>query len=119
VSETGKGRVIRVNGSDAVTPVVEGLREPQGLAILGAQLFILDPGTKDLHAVHLSTGERQVLASDLPVGAPPGIVPKPLMGVPDLLPGPLSAFAGLAVGADGTIYIAGDGEGSVLALRRA
>ena len=32
--------------------------------------------------------------------------------------GPLSPFAGLAAGNDGTIYIAGDGEGSILTLKR-
>jgi hypothetical protein len=41
-----------------------------------------------------------------------------LLGVPDLIPGPLSPFAGLTVGRDGTIYVAGDGEGSVLALKK-
>jgi hypothetical protein len=39
--------------------------------------------------------------------------------VPDLIPGPLSPFAGLAAGNDGTIYIAGDGEGSILTLKPA
>ncbi len=118
VSEAGKGRVVRIDSSGTLTPIVEGLKEPQGLAVLGDQLLILDAGTKDLQAVQLSTGQRRVLVSNLAVGAPPGVVPKPLMGVPVLLPGPLSAFAGLAVGADGTIYIAGDGEGSVLTLRQ-
>jgi sugar lactone lactonase YvrE len=119
VSEAGKGRVVRIDSRGTITPIVEGLKEPQGLAVLGNQLLILDAGTKDLQAVHLTTGQRQVIASNLAIGAPPGVVPKPLMGVPDLVPGPLSAFAGLTVGADGTIYIAADGEGSVLMLRKA
>jgi hypothetical protein len=33
------------------------------------------------------------------------------------IPGPAGPFAGLAAGADGTLYIAADGDGSVLALR--
>ncbi len=119
VSETGKGRVVRIDTSGTLTPLVEGLQAPHGLAVLGDQLLILDAGTKELHAVQLATGQRQVLASQLAIGAPPGVEPKPLLGVPDLLPGPLSPFSGLAVGADGTVYIAGDGEGSVLALRQA
>ena len=119
VSETGKGRVVRIDSSGTITPMVEGLKEPQGLAVRGDELLILDCGTKELHAVSLATGQRQIIASNLAVGAPPGIEPKPLMGVPVLLPGPLSTFADLATGADGTIYIAGDGEGSVIVLRQA
>jgi len=117
VSEAGKGRVVKINGG--ITAVLEGLNNPQGLTLAGDQLFVLDVGSKELLALSLATKQRQTLAANLPVGAPPGVTPKPLLGVPDLIPGPLSPFAGLAAGSDGTVYIAGDGEGSVLALRRA
>lgn len=117
VSESGKGRVVQVNGS--VTTVIDGLQTPQGLAVAGEQLFVLDSGKKELLALSLKTKQRQTIAANLPVGAQPGVTPKPLRGIPGLIPGPLSPFAGLAVGNDGTIYIAGDGEGSVLALKRA
>lgn len=116
VSEESTGRVVQVNGG--TTTVLDGLQKPQGLALSGGQLFVLDVGSKELIAFSLSTKQRQTLATNLPVGAPPGITPKPLMGVPDLIPGPLSPFAGLTVGADGAIYIAGDGEGSVLTLKK-
>lgn len=116
VSEANKGRVVKVNGGTSV--VLEGLQSPQGLALVGDQLLILDAGSKELVICPLATKQRQTIAANLPIGAPPGVVPKPLMGVPDLIPGPLSSFAGLAVGTDGAIYIAGDGEGSVLVLRR-
>ncbi len=82
VSETGKGRVVRVDSSGTITSIVEGLRQPQGLAVLRDQLLILDAGTKELHAVHLTSKERQVLASNLAIGVPPGVEPKPLMGNP-------------------------------------
>jgi DNA-binding beta-propeller fold protein YncE len=116
VSEAGKGRVVRVSGG--ISSVLEGLSTPQGLALAGDQLFVLDVGSKELLTLSLTTKQRQTLATNLPVGAPPGVTPKPLLGVPDLIPGPLSPFAGLAIGSDGTIYIAGDGEGSVLTLKR-
>jgi sugar lactone lactonase YvrE len=116
VSEEKSGRVVCVNGGTAV--VVDGCTAPQGLALAGDRLFVLDVGSKQLMSFSLGTKRRQTLAADLPVGAQPGVTPKPLLGVPDLIPGPLSPFAGLAVGRDGTIYIAGDGEGSVLALSR-
>jgi sugar lactone lactonase YvrE len=117
VSESASGRVVKVNGGTSA--VIEGLRAPQGLALAGDQLLILDAGSKELLAMSLATKQRQTLASSLPVGASPGVMPKPLSGVPDLIPGPLSPFAGVAVGSEGTIYLAGDGEGSVIALRRA
>ncbi len=116
VSEESTGRVVQVNGG--ATTVLDGLQKPQGLALSGSQLFVLDVGSKEVIAFSLSTKQRQTLATNLPVGAPPGITPKPLMGVPDLLPGPLSSFAGLTVGGNGAIYMAGDGEGSVLRLRK-
>ena len=116
VSEEDKGRVVQINGG--TTTVIDGLQKPQGLALAGGQLLILDAGSKELIAFSLTTKQRQTLASNLPVGAAPGIAPKPLPGIPDLIPGPLSPFAGLAVGGDGTIYIAGDGEGSVLTLKK-
>jgi sugar lactone lactonase YvrE len=116
VSEEGRGRVVKVNGG--TTAVIEGLQKPQGLAVFGDQLFVLDTGSKELLALSLTTKQRQTVVTNLPVGAPPGVTPKPLLGVAELIPGPLSPFAGLAAGSDGTIYIAGDGEGSVLALKQ-
>ena len=107
---------MKLNGG--TTAIVEGLQVPQGVALAGDQLLILDTGSKELTSFSLTTKQRQTLALNLPIGAAPGITPKPLMGVPDLVPGPLSPFAGVAVGSDGTIYIAGDGEGSILALRK-
>ena len=116
MSEESTGRVVQVNGG--ATTILDGRQKPQGLALSGGQLFVLDVGSKEVSAFSLSTKQRQTLATDLPVGAPPDITPKPLMGVPELLPGPLSAFAGLTVGGNGAIYMAGDGEASVLMLRK-
>lgn len=107
VSEMGKGRVIKLDADGTVSSVVDGLATPKGIALRGGTLLILDPGTKELRAVTLANGQQQILASELPIGDPPG-----------LSRGPMDFSGGLAVGDDGTIYIAGDGEGSVLTLRR-
>lgn len=117
VSEPDNGRVSQVNGG--TTTVVDGLTSPQGLALLGDQLLILDAGSKELLAVSLAMRERSSLATGLPIGAQPGVTPKPLNGIVGLIPGPLTPFSGLAVGGDGTVYVAADGEGSVLTLTRA
>ena len=117
VSEPDKGQVSHVN--DGSTVVVEGLSSPQGLGLLGDQLLIVDAGSKELIAVSLGTKQQQTIASGLPVGAQPGVTPQILMGIAGLIQGPLTPFSGLAVGGDGTVYIAADGEGSVLTLKRA
>lgn len=116
VAESGAGQVVAVTGSGTDT-VVDGLERPHGLLVSGQTLYIVDVGAKTLIAFDLETKSRQTIATDLPVGAPPGVTPKPLLG---LVPfsGPQGPFTGIAAGPDGTIYISGDAEGSVLALRK-
>ncbi len=116
VSEPDHGRVSRVSGGTSTW--VEGLSAPQGLALLGDQLLVVDAGSKELIAISLETKVRETIASGLPVGAPPGVTPQLLMGIAGLIEGPLPPFAGLATGKEGTVYIAADGEGSVLTLKR-
>jgi DNA-binding beta-propeller fold protein YncE len=117
VSEAGKGRVVHLNG--VATSVIDGLKDPQGMLLAGDDLYVLDAAARELVGYSLKTRTRTTVASNLPVGAPPGVTPKVLAGIAGLLPGPLRPFAGLAAGPDGTIYIAADGDGSVLALRKA
>src|SRR5229473_2076395 len=119
VAEGGEGRVVQLDASGAATEVVGGLKEPQGLAISGDTLYVVDAGAHELIALSLRTKQRETVASNLGVGAPPGVVPKVLAGVPGLLPGPLRPFAGIAVAANGRVYLAADGEGSVIAFNRA
>lgn len=116
VAESGAGRVVAI-GAQSQT-VVDGLQRPQGLAVAGGRLYIVDAGAKEVVAVDLNTKERTVIASGLPVGPPAGVEPKPLKGMPPFS-GPQGPFAGIAAGPDGTLYISADGDGSVLALRRA
>jgi len=114
VSEAGAGRIARIRGSQADT-LVDGLERPQGIALARDRLWVVDAGAKALIAFEPESGARETLARDLPLGAPPGVVPRPLRGFPPFS-GPQGPFAGIALGADGTIYLSADGEGSVLAL---
>ncbi len=115
VSEMGAGRVVKLSRTGVET-VLDGLQQPQGLAVRDRRLYVVDAGAKVLIALDLENYKPQIIAADLPVGAPPGVIPKPLRGLPPFS-GPQGPFAGIAAGPDGTIYFSADAEGSVMALR--
>lgn len=117
VAESGAGRIVSITGS-GVDTVVDGLDKPQGILVRGTRLYVVDAGTKLLISVDLETKARDIIARDLPVGAPPGVIPKPLRGIPPFS-GPQGPFAGIAAGPDGTLYLSADADGSVLAIRKA
>ncbi|MFG1666411.1 hypothetical protein [Streptomyces sp. Y7] len=117
VSDEGAGAVLRIEADAPPTVVVDGLDAPQGLAVLGEELFTVETGRCRLCAVSPVTGETRIDAEDLPVGAPPGVVPR---AEPALftqgMPGMARRFAGLAVGVDGALLLSANGEGTVLRL---
>lgn len=115
VAEAGAGRVVRLTGGRAET-LLDGLQRPEGLAISGGRLFVVDTLAKTLVARDLSGGGREVIASSLPVGAPVGVRPKFLGPIGDMA-GPMINFASVAAGPDGVLYVSGDAEGSVIAIR--
>ncbi len=115
VSETGAGRVVKLTGAGVET-VLDGLQRPQGITVREGQLYVVDAGAKALIAFDLESKARRIIAAGLPIGAPPGVTPKPLRGLPPFS-GPQGPFAGIAAGPDGTLYLSADAEGSVLALR--
>jgi sugar lactone lactonase YvrE len=116
VAESSAGRVVRLAGSSAET-VVDELQCPQGILVADGRLYIVDAGAKELIQFDLSTQARLTIASGLPVGPPPGVVPKPLKGMPPFS-GPQGPFAGITISHDGTLFASADGDGSVLALHR-
>lgn len=117
VSEAGAGRVVKLTMSGRPEPVLDGLGRPQGILVLGHELYVIDADAKALIACNLAARTHRVIASGLPVGAPPGVTPKPLKGMPPFS-GPQGPFAGIAAGPDGTLYVSADADGSVLAFRR-
>lgn len=114
VAESGAGRVVRIGESGVVT-MVDGLVRPQGIALADRRLYIVDAGARQVLAVDLDTGAQRTIADGLPIGPPPGVQPKPLRGMPPFS-GPQGPFAGIARRRDGTLFVAADGDGSVLAL---
>jgi sugar lactone lactonase YvrE len=116
VAESGAGRVVKLVGGRKEL-VLDGLARPEGIAIAGAALYVADPGANAVVACDLAGGAREVIASDMPIGGPGGLQPTQLGAVGDMC-GPMNTFNGVAVAPDGTVYLAADAEGSVLALRR-
>jgi sugar lactone lactonase YvrE len=114
-TESGAGRVIKINGSGVET-VLAGLQRPQGLTLSGSTLYIVDAGAHALVALNVHSGGHRVIAVDLPLGAPPGVVPKPLRGSPPFS-GPFGPFAGIVAARDGALYFSADMEGTVMSLR--
>lgn len=112
VAESGAGRIVKVVAGGTET-VVDDLTTPQGILVKDESLYIVDAGAKELVCVDLNSGARQLIASELPVGPPEGVVPKFLQGVPPLS-GPMGPFAGITAGVDGTLYVSADADGSVL-----
>jgi sugar lactone lactonase YvrE len=116
VAESAAGRVVKLSGS-SVEAVLDGLQQPQGILVRDGQLYVVDAGAKTVTCLDLKTKAKSIIASGLPVGAPPGVIPKPLRGIAPFT-GPQGPFSGITAGSDGTLYVSGDTEGSVLALRR-
>ncbi|NND67546.1 MAG: gluconolaconase, partial [Halioglobus sp.] len=114
VAEEGGGRVIRIGAQ--VDTVIDGLGAPQGIAVRNDTLYIVDAGNKELLACELDGSARQTLATGLPVGAPPGVLPK-FLGPIGTLSGPMGPFADVVAAPDGALYLSADAEGSVMCLR--
>ena len=117
VTESAAGRVVKLAGGRADT-VLDGLRQPQGILARGGLLYIVDAVAKELIEFDPLAKRRRSIASGLPVGAPAGVVPK-FLGAIGNMAGPMGPFAGIAAGRDGTLYVSGDAEGSVLTIRPA
>jgi sugar lactone lactonase YvrE len=99
-----RGAVYRIDDGRPV-PIAEGLAAPQGLAVRGDELFVVEAGRRRLLAISLVTGEIRTEA-DLDLG-PLDTVRRELFT--HGMPGCPRGFAGLAVTPDGTLHVSGDG----------
>ena len=116
VAEEGSGRVVQlVRGT--VETVVDGLQRPQGIKVCGDLLYVVDVGAGELIEYDMASDTRVTIASNLPLGAPPGVIPK-FIGAIGNMSGPAGPFAGITAGPEGTLYISADADGSVLAIRK-
>ena len=92
---------IDVNGG-ARRVIAKGLDRPQGIAMDGTAVLVVETGKGQLVRIEPRSGAMQVIARGLPVG---------LTNVPITL-------AGVAVGGDGTLYVTSDVENSIWRLKK-
>jgi sugar lactone lactonase YvrE len=117
VTERGTGRVLKISGAGIVESIADGLGAPEGIALLGEELLVVDVEGKQVVGMDPAGGARRVIARDLPVGDPPGVVPRLHPGA-EIMPGPLTAFADLVAADSSTAYLSANGDGSILMLSR-
>ncbi|MBG0857839.1 SMP-30/gluconolactonase/LRE family protein [Streptomyces spinoverrucosus] len=117
ISDDRLGAVLRIEEDGSAVTVADGLGAPQGLVVLGDEIFTVETARRRLRAISLTTGESRTDAEDLPVGRPPGVVPRTQPALfAGGMPGAPYLFAGLAVAADDALLLAANGEGTVLRL---
>jgi glucose/arabinose dehydrogenase len=115
IAEAGAGRVVKL-AAGKVETLLDGLRRPEGIAIRDGKLFVVDTGAKTVTECDLASRASRVIASHLPVGAPVGVTAKFLGPIGDMA-GPMVPFADIIAAPDGSLYLSGDAEGSVLAIK--
>lgn len=102
------GRLLRVPlAGGAALPVAQGLQLPEGLAQTPWGSFIVaEVGAQRLVEINPADGSRRTVAEQLPIGHPPG-PGLPLPNIP----------TGVAVGADGSIYMSADRNNAIYRIR--
>jgi sugar lactone lactonase YvrE len=107
LTEAQGGRLVRINLADGGKTIIAGeLAQPEGITVLtDGRVAVVEVGKQRLIAVDPISGAIDVLATKLPVGEPAA-----------RLPAPVHAPSGVAQGPDGSIYLTGDLDNSVLKL---
>ena len=102
------GQLVRVNLADgSKTTVADGLALPEGLAQTPWGSFIVaESAAKRLVEIDPVNGSRRSVAENLPIGMPGGV------GMP-----PPYVVTGVAVGADGHIYVSSDLNNAIYRIR--
>jgi sugar lactone lactonase YvrE len=113
VSDEARGTVERLGGEPRV--LLDGLDHPHDIAITANGILVVEAGARRLLRIPADGGRGCTVASNLPIGTSDG--PRPTLGgLPEMIPGPISPFAGLAVDNRGQVYVGGDGSGVVSVL---
>ena len=106
VSDWVTGNVWAVNDAGAQV-LAEGLAQPEGMAIDGDRLLVVETGAQQVTAVDLATGETSPVITGLDFSATP---------IEGFLPN--GALSSVAIGPDGAIYVSDDGVRSLYRFER-
>ncbi|MBB3051601.1 sugar lactone lactonase YvrE [Prauserella isguenensis] len=115
VTEQHAGTIGLITGA-GVEIVTGGLDAPHGITAADGLLFVVETGRRRVLSVDPDTGERAIVAAELPLAAPAGRARAQPALFNHGLPGVAVPFAGIDVGADGALYVAAAAEGTVLRL---
>ena len=118
VADWSTGKILQLikNGEVLNSPieVASGLSQPEGLAVgSNGELIVVETGAGRVSSLEKNTqgGEeimqRRTIIDNLPLG-----IPAPTNAAPTWV------FSGIAIGSDGTIYIASDVESKILQIKR-
>ncbi len=113
VSDEARGTVERLGGAPRV--LLDGLDHPHDIAVTVNGILVVEAGARRVLRIPAHGGRSRTVASNLPIGTGHGLRPT-LGGLPEMIPGPISPFAGLAVDNRGQVYVGGDGTGVVSVL---
>ncbi len=109
ITERDGGSVSRIDlASGERSVVVEGLSAPEGLDITPeGHLIVAEVGEKRIVAINPETGEKEIIANDLPIGfeGPDGA---PALFIP----------TGVAIAANGDIYFSSDVDARIYRLKK-
>ena len=109
VTEVVAGQVSKIElPSGERSVVVSGLKQPEGIDILpDGRLVVAEVGERRIVAIDPTSGEIEVLASELAMGIPP---------LAEL--SPVHVISGVAVSETGAVYFTSDLENALYRLRR-
>jgi hypothetical protein len=89
------------------------------VATIGADVYVVEAAAKRIRWISAGGADQGPIACALPVGAAGGGIRPTQGGLPDMIPGPMPPFAGLAIGRDGALLLSGDQTGCVVVLEAA
>ncbi len=102
VSDWATGTITAVTDGGS-TVIASGLAGPEGIAVDGARLLVVEEGLDQVSAIDLASGEKSPVIVNLDLGPPP------LEGF-----APFGSITGVAIGDDGAIYVTQDNEVNAL-----
>jgi hypothetical protein len=110
VSDWATGLVWWLPAGGFAVPIASGLQNPEGLALRGGELLVVEEGAKQLTAIDLVSLEKTVIAEGLPIPRTLGAPPSPFAP-------PSGLITGVAVGPSGDVYVTADDPNAVYVLR--